>query len=300
MKEDSNHNTTSKEIERHNESRRLNEPRKISETIADEKEKKTSRMTENIIEDATSIEVFQLNLLQRSDETTELSNKVKTKKDYGNHLKLTSKVNQDERTRLPEIREKSATMIVTDNNKLICSSQTISCLKEDSKCITTYKEKERHDKSTWLNESRELSETITDDKEKKTLSMYDNITEQETSKEFFKTTLLQKSDAMTAVSTNLKSEIASSNKLTMLSKVIQDEKTGMNALREKSETVTVNANYKLRSSSQTIFCMKEEMNPKLKETFKKQCIQQIDEINSLRLKLNNETGSGTKQKIASK
>ena len=62
----------------------------------------------------------------------------------------------------------------------------------------------------------------------------------------------------------------------------------------------VNENCKLVSSSQTILCMKEEMNPKLKETFKKQCIQQIDEINSLRLKLNNETGSGTKQKIASK
>ena len=104
---DSNHNTTYKEIERHNESRRLKESRKILETIADEKEKekKTSRMTENIIEDATSIEVFQLNLLQRSDETNDLSNKVKTKKDFGNHLTITSKVNQDERIRLPEIRE---------------------------------------------------------------------------------------------------------------------------------------------------------------------------------------------------
>ena len=42
------------------------------------------------------------------------------------------------------------------------------------------------------------------------------------------------------------------------------------------------------------------MNPKLKEKFKKQCIQQIDEINNIKLKLNKDTESGTKQKIASK
>ena len=30
-------------------------------------------------------------------------------------------------------------MVVTENNKLICSSQTISCLKEDIKYITTSK-----------------------------------------------------------------------------------------------------------------------------------------------------------------
>ena len=141
-------------------------------------------------------------------------------------------------------------------------------MKEDSKYITTSKEKERHDKSTWLNESRELSETIADDKENKTLSMYDNITEQETSKEVFKTKLLQKSDETNAFSTNLKAEINSSNKLTILSKVIQDERTGMNELREKSETMTVNENYKVISRSQTIFYLKEEMNPKLKEKFK--------------------------------
>ena len=32
-------------------------------------------------------------------------------------------------------------MIITENNKLICSSQTISCLKEDIKYITTSKER---------------------------------------------------------------------------------------------------------------------------------------------------------------
>ena len=114
-------------------------------------------MTENIIEHATPIEAFQMKFLQRSDETTAFSNKLKTKRDSGNHLKILSKVNQDERTRLPEIREKSATMIVTDNNKLICSSQTLSCLKVDSKYITTSKEKERDNESKRLNESRVLS-----------------------------------------------------------------------------------------------------------------------------------------------
>ena len=49
-------------------------------------------------------------------------------------------VNQDERTRLNELRETSEIMIVTENNKLICSSQTKSYLKEDVKPITTSKE----------------------------------------------------------------------------------------------------------------------------------------------------------------
>ena len=48
-------------------------------------------------------------------------------------------VNQDERTRLNELRETSEIMIVTENNKLICSSQTKSYLKEDIKTITTSK-----------------------------------------------------------------------------------------------------------------------------------------------------------------
>ena len=42
------------------------------------------------------------------------------------------------------------------------------------------------------------------------------------------------------------------------------------------------------------------MNPKLKEKFKQKCIQQIDETNNLKLKLKQETESGTKQNIASK
>ena len=49
-------------------------------------------------------------------------------------------MNQDEKTRLNELREISETVIVIENYKLICSSQTISCFKEDIKPITTSKE----------------------------------------------------------------------------------------------------------------------------------------------------------------
>ena len=59
MKEDSKHITTSKEKDRHDESKRLNESRVLSETIAHEKENKISCMTENITEHETSKEVLQ-------------------------------------------------------------------------------------------------------------------------------------------------------------------------------------------------------------------------------------------------
>ena len=125
-------------------------------------------------------------ILQRSDETTAFSNDLKTEIDSGNNIKILSKVNQDERTRLFELREKSENRIINENSKSIRNSQTILCLKEDSKYITTSKEKERHDKSKRLNESRVLSETIADEKEKKTSFMTKNVTEHETSEAFLK------------------------------------------------------------------------------------------------------------------
>ena len=76
----------------------------------------------------------------------------------------------------------------------------MSCLKEDSKYITISQDKERHDESKRLNESRELSETIADEKEKKISCMTENITEHETSKEVFKMKLLQRSDDTTTFS----------------------------------------------------------------------------------------------------
>ena len=94
-------------------------------------------------------------------------------------------MNQDERTRLSEIREKLKPRIVSENNKLIFRSKTISCLKEDSKHNTTSKENERHNESRRLNESRKISETIDDEKEKKKSRMNENITEHATSIEAF-------------------------------------------------------------------------------------------------------------------
>ena len=76
-----------------------------------------------------------------------------------------------------------------------------------------------------------------------------DITEHETSKEVFKMKLLQRSDKTTAFSKKLMTEIDSSNNLKILSKKIQDERIRMDELREKSETMIVNANYKLVSSS---------------------------------------------------
>ena len=171
-------------------------------------------------------------VMQRSDETTAFSNNLKTEINSGNNLKILSKVNQDERTRLPELREKSENRIINENSKSIRNSQTILCLKEDSKYITTSKEKERHDENKRLNESRVLSETIVDEKEKKTSFMNKNIIEHETSKEVFKMKLLQTSDETTAFSKKLKVESDSGNNLKILSKVIQDERTRLPKLRK--------------------------------------------------------------------
>merc|ERR1712238_103736 len=126
--------------ERQDKITRLNESRELSETIAEEKEMKISCLKVNIKELETSKENFNKQLLQQRDETTELSVKLKTEIDSGNKLKILSKVNQDEITRLNELKEISEAMIVTEKNKFICSTQTISCLKEDIKSITTSKE----------------------------------------------------------------------------------------------------------------------------------------------------------------
>ena len=48
---------------------------------------------------------IQKQLLQKSDETTEVSKKLKTEIDLRNNLKILSIVNQDERTMLHELRE---------------------------------------------------------------------------------------------------------------------------------------------------------------------------------------------------
>ena len=62
-------------------------------------------MNKNIIEHETSKKVFKMKLLQRSDETTAFSKKLKTVIDSINNLKILSKVIQDERTRMKELKE---------------------------------------------------------------------------------------------------------------------------------------------------------------------------------------------------
>ena len=118
--------------ERQDEIKWLNESRVLSETIVEEKERKISCLKVNVEELETSKEVFKKQLLQQRDKTTELSVKLKTEIDSGNKLKILSKVN--------ELKETLETMIVTEKIKFICICQTISCLKEDIKSITTSNE----------------------------------------------------------------------------------------------------------------------------------------------------------------
>merc|ERR1712161_147068 len=207
---------------------RLNESRELSETIAEEKERKISCLKVNIKELETSKEVFNKQLLQQRDETTELSVKLKTEIDSGNKLRILSKVNQGEITRLNELKEISEAMIVTEKNKFICSTQTISCLKEDIKSITTSKEsfekqllqqrdettdlivklntetelgmkqtmlsKENQDEITRLDELRELLEARAGEKENTITCLKEDIKTLEISKEDFNKQLLEQRD----------------------------------------------------------------------------------------------------------
>ena len=71
-----------------------------------------------------------------------------------NKLKILLKENQDEVTRLNESRVISEAMIVTEKNKFICSTKTISSLKEDIKVLDNKLKillKENHDEVTRLN-----------------------------------------------------------------------------------------------------------------------------------------------------
>merc|ERR1712161_55245 len=196
--------------ERQDEITRLNESRELSETIAEEKERKISCLKVNIKELKTSNEFFNKQLLQQRDETTELSVKLKTEIDSSDKLKILSKVNQDEITRLNELKEISEAMIVTEKNKFICSTQTISCLKEEI---------------TRLNESRELLEARAGEKESTITCLKEDIKTLEISKEDFNKQLLEQRDETAELTVKLKTEIDSGNKLKVLSKERQDEIT---------------------------------------------------------------------------
>ena len=64
-----------------------------------------------------------MQLLQQRDETTELSVKLMTKIDLDNKLKILLKENQDEITRLNELREISEAMIVTEKKSSVVLGQ---------------------------------------------------------------------------------------------------------------------------------------------------------------------------------
>merc|ERR1712161_62026 len=91
--------------ERQDEITRLNESRELLETIAEEKERKISCLKEDIKELETSKESFEKQLLQQRDETTDLIVKLNTETELGMKQTMLSKENQDEITRLDELRE---------------------------------------------------------------------------------------------------------------------------------------------------------------------------------------------------
>ena len=158
-----------------------------------------------------------------------------------------------------ELREISEIMIVNETYKLICSSQTRSCLKEDIKYITTSKEsfekqciqqrdetnklnvqlnteteigmkqkmasKESQDNITRADELRELLEAKAGEKKSTISCVNKDIPTIKTSKEDFYKQLLEKINETSELSVRLKTEIESGNKIKRLSKENQDDIT---------------------------------------------------------------------------
>merc|ERR1711957_144287 len=261
---------------------------------------------------------FNKQLLEQRDETAELTVKLKTEIDSGNKLKILSKKNQDEITRLNESGVMSKVMKEDikglETSKEGFGKQVLLQRNETTELTVKLKmeidsgnklkvlSKERQDEITRLNESRELSETIVEEKERKVSCLKVNIKELETSNEVFNKQLLQQRDETTELSVKLKTEIDSGNKLKILSKVNQDEITRLNELKEISEAMIVTEKDKFICSTQTISCLKEDIKSitTSKENFEKQLLQQRDETTDLIVKLNTETELGMKQKMLSK
>merc|ERR1712238_50247 len=152
------------------------------------------------------------------------------------------------------------------------------------------------------NESRELLETIAEEKERKISCLKEDIKELETSKEGFGKQLLQQRDKTAKITLNLKTEIDLSNQVKILSKERQDE---INMLYEMVELLEARAGEnenELICNTQTISCLKEDIKEfeTSKEVLVKQLIQQRDETSELTLKLNTVIESGNKLKILSK
>merc|ERR1712238_181725 len=284
---------------------------------------------EDIKSITTSKESFEKQLLQQRDETTDLIVKFKAVIKSGNKQKMLSKENQDEITRLNESRD-----LLKDIKEE--KERMISCLKEDIKELETSKEsfgkqllqqrkltmvlnvqlkteidsrkkvtfllKERQDEIARLNESRELSETMTKEKERIISCLIEDIKEFETSKEGFEKQLLQQRDETTELTFKLESEIDSSNKEKMLS---NERKVEIKMLYEMVDLLEASAGEnenELIFSTQTISRLKEDIKEleTSKEGFDKQLLHQRDETGELTLKLRAEIESGNKLKILSK
>ena len=93
MKNDLSNKLKVSSKERQYESTKVNESRMSSENITEEKEKKRSCVKINIKELETSKKVFNNQILQQRDETTELDVKLKKDSDAGNKLQILTKVN---------------------------------------------------------------------------------------------------------------------------------------------------------------------------------------------------------------
>ena len=81
---------------------RVDELRELLEARAGEKKRTISYSKEDIKTIETSKEVFNKQLLEKRDETSELCVKLKTEIESGNKIKRLSKENQDDITKLNE------------------------------------------------------------------------------------------------------------------------------------------------------------------------------------------------------
>merc|ERR1712238_71069 len=162
--------------------------------------------------------------------------------------------------------------------------------------------KERQDEITRLNESRELLETIVEEKERKISCLKEDIKELETSKEGFGKQSQQQRVETAKITLNLKTEIDLSNKVKILSKERQDEIKMLYEMVELLEARAGENENELICNTQTISCLKEDIKEleTSKEDFDKQLLHQRAETSELTLKLNTVIESGNNLKILSK
>merc|ERR1711957_281393 len=292
--------------ERQDEITRLNESRELSETMTEEKERIISCLIEDIKEFETLKEGFEKQLLQQRDETTELTFKLESEIDSSNKEKMLSNERKVEIKMLYEMVDLLEASAGENENELICSTQTISRLKEDINELETSKEvfdkqllhqrdetgeltlklkaeiesgnelkilsKKNQDEIIRLNKSIDLSETIAEEKERTISCLKKDIKELETSKEGFGKQSQQQRDETAELSVRLKTMIDSGNKLKILSKERQDEITRLNESRELLKTIA-------EEKERIISCLKEDIKEleTSKEGFGKQLLQQRDE-----------------------